>query len=75
MGQFFQKELRVKIYSNSLVRAISKVYIKYILPHTSVGLTSYISIVFSVLNILTHLTTMLPVGSLYDIKDLSQVAN
>ena len=35
-----------------------------ILPHTSAGLTSCISIVFSVLNILTHLTTMLPVGSL-----------
>ena len=34
------------------------------LPHISVGLTSCISIVFSVLNILTHLTTMLPVRSL-----------
>ena len=34
------------------------------LPHTSVGLTSCISIVFSVLNIWAHLTTMLPVGSL-----------
>ena len=34
------------------------------LPHTSVGLTSCISIVFSVLNIFTHLTTSLPVGSL-----------
>ena len=31
---------------------------------TSVGLTSCISIVFSVFNILTHLTTMLPVESL-----------
>ena len=35
-----------------------------ILPHTSAGLTSCISIVFSVWNIFTHLTTMLPVGSL-----------
>ena len=34
------------------------------LPHTSVSLTRCISIVFSVLNILTHLTTMLRVGSL-----------
>ena len=34
------------------------------LPHTSVILTSCISIVFSVLNILTHLTTMMRVGSL-----------
>ena len=34
------------------------------LSHTSVSLTSFISIVFSVLNILTHLTTMLRVGSL-----------
>ena len=34
------------------------------LPHTSVSLTSCISIVFSVLNILTHLTTILHVGSL-----------
>ena len=35
-----------------------------VLPHTSVGLTNCISIVFSVLNILTHLTIMLRVGSL-----------
>ena len=34
------------------------------LPHTSVSLTGCISIVFSVLNILTHLTSMLRVGSL-----------
>ena len=34
----------------------------YTLPHTSVGLTSCISAIFSVLNILTHLTTLLPVG-------------
>ena len=34
------------------------------LPHISVGLTDCTSIVFSVLNILTHLTTMLPVGFL-----------
>ena len=34
------------------------------LPHTSPGLSSCISIVFSVLNILTRLTTMLPVQSL-----------
>ena len=38
----------------------------YTLPHTSVGLTSCISIVlfFSVLNILNHLTTMMPGMSL-----------
>ena len=36
----------------------------YTLPHTSVGLTGCISIVFSVLNILNHLTNMLPVMSL-----------
>ena len=36
------------------------------LPRTSVGLTSCISIVFSVLNIWTHLTTILPVRSLED---------
>ena len=34
------------------------------LRHTSVSLTSCISIVFSVLNILTHTTTLLRVGSL-----------
>ena len=34
------------------------------LPHTSVSLTSCIYIVFSVLNILTHMATMLRVGSL-----------
>ena len=33
-------------------------------PHTSVSLTRCISIVFSVLNILTHMTTMQHVGSL-----------
>ena len=33
----------------------------YTLPHTSVGLTSCTSIVVSVLNISTHLTTVLPV--------------
>ena len=36
----------------------------YTLPHTSVGQTGCISKDFSVFNILTHLTTMLPVGSL-----------
>ena len=36
----------------------------FTLPYTSVGLTDCSSIFFSVLNILTHLTTMLPVGSL-----------
>ena len=34
------------------------------LPHTSFSLTSCISIVFSVLNTLTHMTTMLRVWSL-----------
>ena len=37
----------------------------YTSPHTSVGLTCCISLVFSVLNILTHMTSILPVGSLY----------
>ena len=32
----------------------------YTLPHTSIGLSGCISNVFSVLNILTHLATMLP---------------
>ena len=36
----------------------------YTLPYISVGLTSCIPIVFSPLNILTHLPTMPPVGSL-----------
>ena len=34
------------------------------LPHTSVSLTNCFSLVFSVFNILTHMTTMLRVGSL-----------
>ena len=36
----------------------------YTLLHTSVGLTGTSTVFFSVLNILTRLTTMLPVGSL-----------
>ena len=36
----------------------------YTLPQTLVGLTGCISIVSTVLNILTHLTTVLPVMSL-----------
>ena len=36
----------------------------YTLPHTSVGLTSFISIVFSVRKKLTCMSTMLPVVSL-----------
>ena len=36
----------------------------FTLPHTSVGLTGCITNAFSVLNILTHLTTILPFGSL-----------
>ena len=39
-------------------------FLLYTLPHTSVGLTSCISDVLSVLNILTHLTNVLPFGSL-----------
>ena len=35
----------------------------YTLPHTLVGLTGCISNAFSVLNILTYLTTMLPFPS------------
>ena len=36
----------------------------YTLPHTSVSLTGCMSNAFSVLNILTHLTTLLLFGSL-----------
>ena len=36
----------------------------YTLPHISVGLTGCTFFSFSVLNILTHLTSMLPFGSL-----------
>ena len=45
-------------------------FLLYTLSHTSVGLTGCISIVFSVLNILTHFTTMLPVRSLVKKKKL-----
>ena len=50
--------------SNALLKDLCPFLSLDTLPHTSVSLTSCISIVFSVLNILTHLTTMLPVGSL-----------
>ena len=33
-------------------------------PHTSVSIIGCISIVFSIMNILTHLTTLLRIGSL-----------
>ena len=39
-------------------------HFSHFFPHTSVSLTSCVSIVFSVLNILTHLTIMLRVGLL-----------
>ena len=50
--------------NNAVLTDLQAFFSLYTLQHTSVGLTSCISIVFSVLNILTHLTTMLRVGSL-----------
>ena len=50
--------------NNAILKELCPFFSLDTLPHTSVGLTSCISIVFSVLNILAHLTTMLPVGSL-----------
>ena len=50
--------------SNGVLTDFQPFFSLYILSHTSVSLTSCISIVFSLLNILTHSTTMLCVGSL-----------
>ena len=59
----FQTESMVEIYSKSPVRAIGKVFSEcYTSPDTSVGLTSCIPMIFLVLN--THLTTLVPAGSL-----------
>ena len=52
------------INNNDVLRGFKPFFSPYTLPHTSVGLTDCISIAFSVLNILTYLTIMLPVGSL-----------
>ena len=45
----------------------------YTLPHTSVGLACCIDNAFSVLNILTHLTNLLPVSSLNYVRNLADV--
>ena len=50
--------------NNAVLTDLCTFFLLNTLPHTSVSLTSCISIGFSVLNILTHLTTMLHVGSL-----------
>ena len=50
--------------NNAVLTDLSAFFSPNISPHTSVGLTICISMSFSVLNILTHLTTMLRVGSL-----------
>ena len=51
--------------NNSAVLTESKAFFSLnTLPHTSVCPTSLIPSVFSVLNILTHMTTMMHVGSL-----------
>ena len=60
----------IEIYSKSLVRAIGKAFLmkctglEHQLTPIKMRLTSCISVVFSVLNSLSHLTTMLPVGRL-----------
>ena len=50
--------------NNAVLTDLYPFFSLYTLPHTSIGLTVCISNAFSVLNILTHLTTMLRVGSL-----------
>ena len=50
--------------NNAVLTDLQAFFSLFTLPHTSVSLTSCISIVFSVLNILTLLTTMMRVGSL-----------
>ena len=50
--------------NNAVLTDLLPFYSLNTLTHSSVGLTSCISIVFSVLNILTLLTTMPRVGSL-----------
>ena len=50
--------------NNDVLTDFYPIFLLYTLPYTSVSLTGCISIVFSVLNILTHVTTMLLVGSL-----------
>ena len=47
--------------NNDVLADLYQFFSIYTLPHTSFGWTGCISIAFSVLNILTHLTTMLPV--------------
>ena len=50
--------------NNDVLTDLQPIFSLNILPHASVSLTRCMSIVFLVFNILTHLTTMLPVGSL-----------
>ena len=50
--------------NNDVLTDFKPFFTLYSLPHTSVGLTSCISIVFSFLKKLTHMTTMLRVMSL-----------
>ena len=63
--QLFWWSASITLDNNNAVLTDLKAYFSLnTLPHTSVSLTSCISIVFSVLNILTHMTIMLRVGSL-----------
>ena len=61
--QLFQWSASITLDNKSDVLTDFSFLSLYTLPHTSFCLTGCISIVFSVLNILTHLTTKLPVGS------------
>ena len=56
--------LVVRINNIAVLTDLEAYFTLNTLPHTSVSLTRCISIIFSVLNILTHMTTMLLVGSL-----------
>ena len=63
--QLFWWPASIPFENNNHVLTNSKPFFSlYTLPHTSVGLTSCISIVFSVLKMLTRLTITLPIGSL-----------
>ena len=50
--------------NNDVLTDFSTFLSLYTVTRISLGLTSCISFVFSVLNMMTYLTTMLPVGSL-----------
>ena len=56
--------LVVRINNNAVLTDLYAFFSLNTLPHTLVSLTSCIYIVFSVLNILTHIDTMLRVVSL-----------